>query len=261
MIPFSFKKYLSYILFAKDAHHLHSPFLFELYTDVILNKENFYAYEKLFSIRGKLKNDTTEISHLDFGAGSLINPNGRKSIAQIAARGLTKEKYARLLFRLVEFFQCNYMVELGTSLGLTSLYLATANSGSKLFTFEGCPELTLFAKNLAASNGIRNIQFHQGNFDETFIKFLDDSEKIDFIFFDGNHRKEPTLRYFEAALRKKHNYSVFVFDDIYWSAEMEEAWREIKMHPEVTVSIDLFQFGLVLFRKENKIKEDVVLRF
>ncbi len=99
-----------------------------------------------------------------------------------------------------------------------------------------------------------------GNIDQTLAAHVPALESIDLVFFDANHRYEPTLRYFETCLPKTHNDSLFVFDDIHWSAEMERAWAEIKAHPAVTVTIDLFWVGLVFFRREQP-KQDFVLRF
>jgi predicted O-methyltransferase YrrM len=79
------------------------------------------------------------------------------------------------------------------------------------------------------------------------------------VFVDGNHQKEATLRYFKLCLPKVHENSLLIFDDIYWSRGMKEAWNEIKAHPEVTVTVDLFWIGLVYFRK-GQVKEDFVIK-
>ena len=107
---------------------------------------------------------------------------------------------------------------------------------------------------------ISNVDVVVGNIDETLIAQIADLATIDFVFFDANHRYEPTVRYFETCLKKKHNDTVFVFDDIHWSNEMEQAWAYIGRHPSVRVTIDLFWVGLVFFRHEQ-LKQDFVLRF
>ena len=82
---------------------------------------------------------------------------------------------------------------------------------------------------------------------------------FDLVYFDGNHQKQATLDYFEKLLPKVHNDTVFIFDDIHWSREMEEAWEEIKQHPAVKVTVDTFFWGFVFFRKEQE-KEHFVIR-
>ncbi|MFN5460428.1 MAG: O-methyltransferase [Bacteroidota bacterium] len=261
MNPYSFLCYLNYLRSSKNAHALHSPFIYDLYTQVILNDENFYAFEKINEIRSKILKDETTIEFKEFGAGSRTLSGSKRVVSQIARNGITKEKYARLLFRIINHYKYKEIIEIGTSVGLTTLYLASPSSRAKIFSFEGNDSLINYAKNISITYGAENIEYIPGNFDISLLEFIEKSGPIDLIFFDGNHRKKPTLNYFELALKRKHNNSIFIFDDIYWSKEMTEAWSEIKANPEVTIAIDLFQFGLVFFRQENKIKEDLVLRF
>ena len=144
--------------------------------------------------------------------------------------------------------------------------MAAANAQSKVWTFEGCPQTAQIAErnfaNWAAQKGQKqsNIEIIVGNIDHTLPQQVAVSSPIDFAFFDANHRYEPTVRYFETCLTNAHEDSVFVFDDIHWSEEMEQAWATIRRHPSVTVSIDLLWVGLVFFRKKQP-KQHFVLRF
>jgi predicted O-methyltransferase YrrM len=174
---------------------------------------------------------------------------------------VSKEKYSRLLFRLCDAFRCKTIIELGTSIGLNTLYLAAANKNAQVYTLEGSSSLCGFAKKLFQVRKQKNIELIEGNFDSTFENALNKIDQLDFLFLDGNHKKEPTLHYFNQALSKIHNDSLIVLDDIYWSEEMEQAWTNIKSNPRVTMTIDLFQVGLVFFRSENKIKENFILKF
>ncbi|MEZ4903606.1 MAG: class I SAM-dependent methyltransferase [Spirosomataceae bacterium] len=171
---------------------------------------------------------------------------------------------ARLFYRLIQHFNYHTVFDLGTSLGLTTMYLAQANPKANITTFEGCPETAkVAARNFeqwAIASPPLSITIISGNIDETLMPQVAAVQKLDFVFFDANHRYEPTLRYFEQCLQKAHNDSLFIFDDIHWSAEMEAAWAAIKAHPSVTVTIDLFAVGLVFFRKQQP-KQDFVLRW
>ena len=169
-------------------------------------------------------------------------------------------KYGQLLFRLVNRFQPAVIFDLGTSLGITTSYLAGARQQAQVYTFEGCPNIVLEAQNNFNQLGLVNISLVQGNLDDTLLAQLQAVNELDFVFFDGNHRYEPTMRYFNACLARHHGNSVFVVDDIYLSQEMKRAWREIKKHPQVRQTVDLYFIGLVFFRSTQP-KEDFTLYF
>ena len=184
-------------------------------------------------------------------------------MGEIAERSAKNKKYCKLLFRLAYYFKPTTVLELGTSLGISTAYLASANPNSKVITIEGCPNTAQEAKKNFESLGLANIESLIGNFEDvltTNIERLTSNGKLDFAFFDGNHKREHTLKYFTQCLESTHNNSVFIFDDIHWSDEMEEAWEEIKSHPKVSVTIDLFFLGLVFFRKEQA-KENFIIRY
>jgi predicted O-methyltransferase YrrM len=254
-------KYINYRLTAFTEHDLHSPFMFNFYMELIKNKHPFNDFKELNSIRKQLQNNTSIIEITDFGAGSRKLNSNKRAINQIAKHGIAQKKQAEFLYRLINKFNPNTIVELGTSVGLTSLYLAKANSKSTLYTIEGCPNIFQFSKKLFSETGIKNIQSINGNFNEEFPKLLSQLNTLDVLYIDGNHAYEPTMNYFKMALEKKNSNSIFIFDDIYWSDGMEKAWKEICAHPEVTLSLDLFYFGIVFFRTENKNKEHFVLKF
>jgi predicted O-methyltransferase YrrM len=127
-------------------------------------------------------------------------------------------------------------------------------------TLEGCPETAKMAQKVFDSQKLRNIQITVGNFDDTFEKVLKNLSSLDFVFIDGNHQYEPTVRYFKQCLSYINENTVIIFDDVHWSEGMEKAWNEIKLHPEVSVSIDLFFVGMVFFKKAQ-VKEDFVLKY
>jgi predicted O-methyltransferase YrrM len=168
-----------------------------------------------------------------------------------------------LLFRLVKRFKAKTIVDLGTSLGVTTAYLAQSakRTQGQVITFEGCPQTAAVAQQNFAQLGLTNITTVVGNIDQTLDQQVAAlSAPIDLAFFDANHRYEPTVRYFETCLPKIQNDTVFIFDDIHWSTEMEQAWAYIQKHPAVSVTVDLYWVGLVFFRKEQP-KQDFVLQF
>lgn len=255
-----FFRYLNYFFTAKSADSIHSPFVFDLYVNLITDSTPFYVFDRIEDLRLVLENDRRLVQMIDFGT----KRSGLKKIKSIAKNSSTRAKYGQLLFRLVNKFHPHTILEIGTSLGLGTLYLASPDSRAKVITLEGSAEISGIAKTNFDRLNLKNIEQVTGNFDDmlplVLKKIAGTGSRPDFVFFDGNHRKEPTLRYFEQCLVKSHGETIFILDDIHWSDEMEEAWDEIKKRPEVRVTIDLFFFGLVFFRKELT-KQDFVLRF
>ncbi len=239
---------------------MHSPFVYDLLLSTIYNKKNFYVYLQIEKLRTTLSLSNQKVVCVDLGAGSKVNNSSKKSVQTILSSAAKSPKYAQLLFRLVNHFQPATILELGTSLGISSAYMAAANSKSKLITIEGCEEVAKVAKESFQKLELKNIEQVVGNFDEVLPGVLKNINQLDFVFFDGNHRKAPTLKYFSQCLEKANEKSVFVFDDIYWSTEMKEAWEEIKNNEKVTVTLDLFFLGIVFFRKEQ-VKQNFIIRY
>jgi predicted O-methyltransferase YrrM len=256
-------KYIQYYLTAVNSkgHGIHSPFVFNFITAVLNDRRFFYAYDQVERLREHLLINKAKIEVQDYGAGSSVMLSRTRAIKEIARWSLKSPKYARLLFRMVHFYQPHTIVELGTSFGITTAYLAAANAASEVFTFEGAETIATLAKQHFVHLRLPNIRLITGNFDNTLLPALQKMKQVDFAFVDGNHRKEPTLRYFNWLLPYMRPGSVFVFDDIHWSAEMEEAWQVIQSHPSVTCSIDLFFIGIIFFTPDIKIKQNFSVRF
>jgi predicted O-methyltransferase YrrM len=256
-------KYLKHLISASDGkgHGMHSPFVYYFITKVMNDKNNYPAYQSVESLRKQLLRDSRLFIVEDFGVGGKFLKKYEQSINSIARNAAKSKKYGQLLFRVVKHFQPSTILELGTSLGITTSYLSLAKPDARLITMEGAKEIALVAKRNFSDLEIRNIEIIEGNFDNTLSSVVRDMSTIDFAFIDGNHRQEPTERYFKELLVKTNNDSILVFDDIHWSSEMEAAWETIKKDAAVTCSIDLFFIGIVFFRKEFKEKQDFAIRF
>lgn len=234
--------------------------MFGLYTSVVRHTGTYGPYAAIEARRQQLLRSPASLSVTDFGAGSHTGAGQQRRVADIARTAAKPAHLAQLLFRLVNYCRPATILELGTSLGLTTAYLAAADSHHQVVTFEGCPNVASMARETFEKMSLGNIRIVEGNIDDTLAPALAAlAAPVDFAFFDGNHRYEPTLRYFEFCLAHRTDESVFVFDDIHWSADMERAWEEIKAHPEVMLTVDLFYIGLVFFRK-NQPKQHFSLR-
>jgi len=246
---YQIKSYFKFLLKSGNQHGVHSPFVYDLITKCFYDKTIFAEYSILKAFRKKLSTDSTIIEITDFGEGSRIFNSNQRKISSIAKHAGITEKRQKLLFRLVRFFNFDSMLELGTSLGLATTAMTLGNPAASLSSVEGCPNTAGKANYYFDHFNLKNIQVSISSFDKFLMN--KNSEKWQLVYIDGNHNKEKTLTYFEILLKQKTNDSIFIFDDIYWSREMTEAWQAISTHRDVTVSIDTFYWGLVFFRKEQ----------
>lgn len=244
---------------AKTRYDVHSPFLYAFIEEVLRNKGNYYAYDAIEPQRKKLLKDEREIHIKDLGAGSKAIKGDSRKVKDIAKHVLMPPRQARLIFRIAQKFKPATTLELGTSLGITTLYLAAANTKGKVITVEGSESIYNIAKEQFDQLHQNNIQAVLASFDEFLPGFLSDNPCPDLIVVDGNHKKEPTLRYFNLLASKVNKNTILIFDDIHWSEEMEQAWQHIIGDKRVTLSIDLFFTGIVFFRDELQ-KEHYILK-
>jgi len=240
---------------------MHSPFVFDFIINVLNDKTVYDEYKKIESVRHDLLKNKNAIDVEDFGAGSGVIKTNTRRIDKIAASSLKSKKFAQLLFRLVKYYQPKQIIEIGTSFGVTTSYIAMAQPSANVNTHEGASKIASIAIENFNSLNLNNIKLKQGDFETTLMGTIAAIDSLDFAFIDGNHRKKPTWKYFEMLLTKSNENSIFIFDDIHWSTEMEQVWEEIKLHPAVTLSIDLFFIGIVFFKKDFKVKQHFSIRF
>ena len=253
-------RYISYLLKSFTKYDIHSPFLFDLITQVFDDRRKYPEYIKVEQLKKELLQNKSKISVIDLGAGSRVDKSNERSIRQIAKNASKSKKIGRLLFRLAKYAHPNNILELGTSLGLSTLYFAYGSPSSNIITIEGCPNISKIAADNFQKAGMDKIQLVTGNFDDKLPGILGKIDSLDLAFIDGNHQEEPTIQYFEQCLLKSNPNSILIFDDIHWSDGMEKAWENIINHPDVTLSVDIFHMGIVFLRKELT-KQHFVIRF
>ena len=259
---FQIKSFIKYQLKAhyKKGYGLHSPFVFKLVRDIIYCQYPFYAFGRINQLRNKLAKSSHLINVVDYGAGSSVLGGKSREVSGLVKQSSIRSKYGKLLFRIVNETNPESILELGTSIGISTVYLALTDKRRKVTTIEGCPETSQFAGELFDELRCDSIHRITGRFNDVLPAFVAQQSKLDFVFFDGHHLKQATMDYFNICLSKAENDTVFVFDDIHWSKGMEEAWNAIYSHPQVTVSLDLFQLGIVFFRKECQ-KQHFIVRY
>ena len=256
-------KYFHYYFTASNGkgHGIHSPFVFEFITKILNDKTHYSEYDAVEELRKELLRDKTLITVEDLGAGSAVDKTDKRAISSIAKNSVKQKRFGQLLFRIVKYYQLETILELGTSLGITTSYLAKGNSTANIISLEGAKEVAEIARNNFNKLELNSVHLIEGSFEETLSTVVSGLSSIDFAFIDGNHQKEPTERYFRQILDKVHNDSILIFDDIHWSREMEEAWKTIQQDESVRCTIDLFFMGIVFFRNEFKGKQNFKLRF
>jgi predicted O-methyltransferase YrrM len=257
------RKYVQYWLTASNrkGHGVHSPFVYDFVKHVLNDSSGHPIYKEIEQLRKNLLKNKSIITVEDFGAGSTIIPTSKRRVDAIAKSSLKSKKYAQLLYRIASYFKTDFILELGTSLGITTSYLANSSNSVKVKTMEGSEVIATIARENFSSLKLNNIEVIVGDFNKTLPQYLTENPIIQLAFIDGNHRKEPTIHYFNQINQHINESTIIIFDDIHWSAEMESAWEEIKNHPSVTLSIDLFFIGLVFFKKDFKVKQHFSIQF
>lgn len=256
---FQIKSYLKFLWQSKNEHAVHSPFVFNLITKCFYDTKNKSEYALLKKYRQALLSNSEMIEVTDFGVGSKVFKSATRPIAQIAKTAGISTKRAKLLLRITNYFQFESVLEIGTSLGLATAALALGNAKAKVITLEGCPATAKVAQKQFKQFNWCSITSVTTEFDLYLSRIAIAQERFNLVYFDGNHSKKATLNYFEKLLPSVTNDTVWIFDDIHWSKEMEAAWETIKLHDKVTVTMDTYQWGLVFFRKEQP-KEHFTIR-
>ena len=257
------RKYLLYWLTASNGkgHGVHSPFVFDFINKVLTDQKKYPWYSEIEKCRKALLANSEWIEVEDFGAGSSLLASNRRKVNAIARSSVKPRKYGQLLFRMIQYYQPSCILELGTSLGITSSYLSQGNPLAKFYTCEGASKIATIAQQTFDSMGLDNIEIIEGDFAKTLPLLFSTMKIVDFAFVDGNHRKSSTIQYFQQLLDHSLPNSIFVMDDIHWSSEMEQAWQCIQQNPAVTLTIDLFFIGIVFINPTFKVKQHFTIRF
>lgn len=243
--------YLNHLAKARTAHGVHSPFVYELVSQVLRDRTPLPDFVAIERLREDLLDSDQTIRVNDLGAGSRVLDLPVRGVADMARSALKPARQGQLLFRLARYFRPRTVLELGTSFGISTLYLAKGADEGEVITIEGCPQTYRIAQHHFDRVRCGNILPLLGSFRSKLPEAFRRHDHLDMVFLDGHHLKEPTLEYFAQCMDHVSSGSVLVFDDIHWSRGMEEAWETVKSHPRVTVTVDLYDMGLVFFREQQ----------
>ena len=248
MTKIPFRLILKYYWEAQTIYSAHSPFIFEFMTSIMNNKSNLESLNQIEEKRKDFLVSKASISFREYGAGSLTGVNNaQRKVSDVARHSLSGRWQCELMHNIIAQNGLKNILEIGTSLGISTAYLAAANPSAEIITLEGNSDSALLAKDLFENLKLKTIDVRIGEFGETLNDAISDFRSIDFAFLDGNHRKKATIEYFQLLKTKTNIRSVFVVDDIYWSKGMNDAWNEIIADESVAFSIDLFRMGILFF--------------
>ncbi len=259
---FALSEYLKYFMFSghRRGHGIHSPFVFDLVSRVFRNKIDYGIVKSIKETRKRLNSDNRLINVTDLGSGSKKLKTNKRKVSDIARYASIPERYGLLLLNLAAEFGRQAIVEFGTSLGISTLYMAAGSPDSVLYTMEGCPETAEIAKENFRKANIPNINLFIGPFEDVLPEIIETGLRPGMVFIDGNHRKEPVISYFKQIESVSDSKTIVIIDDIYNSTGMAEAWNEIKKFEKVTVTIDIGRMGIVFFR-EGINRNNYIIRY
>ena len=251
------KAWIRHIADAKGPHGVHSPFVYDLITNVLRSKKRNALYAAIEAERNRLKYCNDELEVIDYGVGSRLHAGSRRTVRSIARAALQPASHAHALTLIAS--PSRNVLELGTSLGITTAHLAAALPHSAVYTIEGSDAIAEQARQVWHKLNLTTIESIVGDFDSVLNQVLNRMKTVDCLIIDGNHSGDACLRYLEMAIPFSNENTVVIIDDIYWSPSMTEAWMRLVDDDRFSLSLDFFDFGLLYF-KRGRVKEHFVLK-
>jgi precorrin-6B methylase 2 len=269
--------YARHRLYSKNAagHGVHSPFVYNFLTNVIRGENNAEVAGQVEALRREMKRDRQVITVTDMGAGSMKNNDSLRRVSDIAQYAALPAKQIELLMRMAGSLERGakgreqgergkekgaesrepggrgegIILELGASLGISSLGMALAAPERKVITVEGCSELARLAETNLRKYGAENTEILNMEFSEALKTLKTRNIRVDFAFIDGNHRGEALVEYVNT-LTGMGEEMIIVADDIHLSRDMYQAWKDIVESHIAEASMETLRFG-ILFRRKS----------
>ncbi len=256
-------KFLRYRLFARHrkGHGIHSPFLFKLVHQVWQQEIPPADEQKMKHLARSNPSDHAIVDCNRAGAGSHISQKKMRRISSIFQSSGIPNRYGRLLHRVTAFYQPQLVLEFGTSLGISSAWMALGCPRARVYSVEAVPALAEKARQNHQEIDVQNIQVVTMDFNALIHKNELPQAASCLIFIDGDHTFKATLELFKYAVQNFYSEQlVVIIDDIHWSAGMEQAWKQIQQHERVRVTLDIFRMGLVFF-DSNLSRQNFIIKY
>lgn len=240
---------LRYAWRAHTIYDVHAPKAFSYLGEVVEDDRHFYWFDMIRQLRLRYAASAERIEVTDLGAGSQAHASRERRVRDIAASSATPPRFGEYLLKTADWCDARYMLELGTNLGIGTAYLAGAlPADGRLISIDADAAVLAHARAALKPLPTRGeVRLVHGAFVDRLPEALASLPRVDLAFVDGHHDEEATKRYFAAIAQHTHAGSVVILDDVHWSAGMEAAWDWVKRQPGVSLSIDLYRWGVVFF--------------
>ncbi|QCK16040.1 O-methyltransferase [Mangrovivirga cuniculi] len=230
-----------------NDHSLHSPFLFNIYKNLIRRK--YRDSDSIDNYLSSLKTNESILLIDDYGVGSSTLKSNSRRIKDIAKTSTSSLSIRKIIRNYIFQNQPKCIIELGTNLGVTTMLMAESSLdyGGQVYSFEGSNALAELAERSFKDFNLGNIKIIKGDLDSTLdttLATLDD--KIDFVYMDANHTYEATINYLNLIYPYLNENAAILIGDIYWSKSMKKAWKEICSSGMFNTKLDFYHSGLIL---------------
>jgi len=236
-----------------------NAFIREFRQNIIRDTKEYSEYQLIEKYRNDLFRNTSIPAPVSLGAGTFCGQKQR-SISHIARMASVNAKYGQLLFRMARYYKPDQIIELGTALGISTMYLSMGNPVARIITVEGNPQLAGIASKSFAAHGLENITLINSAFDDAIPRIIPEVKNNALVFIDGNHTLEATIRYYEVFCEATRFTNILVLDDINWSHDMAKAWKIITGEKCQGLAVDLFRLGIV-FNNPDQTRQKIRLRY
>jgi precorrin-6B methylase 2 len=253
--------YFRHLLTASGTagHGVHSPYAFDFLTTVVRGSTDGRINREIETLRREMLSDTRRIRVTDLGAGSVTGVGDERGVAEIARTSALPKREAGLLARMIQGTEHRaqstglrdegIIMELGTSLGISTLALALAAPERKVVTVEGCPALAEIARENLRRHGASNAVVINMEFSAAFNRLKEEGQRISFAFIDGNHHGMALTEYVRKIAEMGEEMTI-VLDDIHLTKEMYLAWQSLAASGAAPATMETLRLG-ILFRIRN----------
>ncbi|MCF8236593.1 MAG: class I SAM-dependent methyltransferase [Saprospiraceae bacterium] len=229
---------------ARTAYSMHSPLLYSFCREVLDDRRSFYAFEEIEIWRYHLLHESSELHVVDLGAGGQDALDQNRIVSSIAKTSLSPPWKCRYLFRMVLWWKPDLLLEFGTSLGVSTAYLAAASIHTPLITVDGSDSHLQLARKGWNKLGLDHIEEWNLSFQQAIQRIPWDQHGRILIYLDGDHRPARVLEILQTIQEKTRHPFLVIIDDIRWSDDMWAGWQEWRSAFQSGAWLDLYQVGI-----------------
>jgi predicted O-methyltransferase YrrM len=237
--------FIQYLIKGRSKYYIHSPFVYDFCRFVLSRKPLQKDSDTINSIIKYYQSKKDILNLQEFGAAR--KRDYAIKIGDYLNRTAITNKYGRLLHNLVAYYQVEHVIETGTALGISTSWMALSNPNCKISSIEGNKKLCDVSNEMFIRFSITNTQVYCGLVEDVLPELAKNMKCKTLLFIDAHHTGAATMRYFAMIKSYVKDDTIVVFDDINYSAEMNDAWKNIICDERVTLSLNLYRIGVIFF--------------